>query len=171
MLTCPTHLPIYFCTTPVDFRKSFDGLTGVITAVFGSSVLDSHLFLFINKRRDRIPIDNNDVEQLMKQVATGRKNWLFLGSPDAGDRAATLLTLISTALRHDLDVWAYLKAAIDQLQAGSTDYHSLRPDVWKLAHPEFVRAYRTEERRDAATRTRQTRAQRRLANAKKQSAR
>ncbi|MFN9295073.1 MAG: IS66 family insertion sequence element accessory protein TnpB, partial [Planctomyces sp.] len=99
MLTCPTHLPIDFCTTPVDFRKSFDGLTGVITAVFGSSVLDSHLFLFINKRRDRIPIDNNDVEQLMKQVATGRKNWLFLGSPDAGDRAATLLTLISTGNR------------------------------------------------------------------------
>ena len=53
MLTCPTYLPIDFCTTPVDFRKSFDGLTGVITAVFGSSVLDSHLFLFINKRRDR----------------------------------------------------------------------------------------------------------------------
>ena len=54
MLTCPTHLPIYFCTTPVDFRKSFDGLTGVITAVFGSSGLDSHLVLFINKCRDRI---------------------------------------------------------------------------------------------------------------------
>ena len=36
-----------------DFCKSFDGLTGVI-AVFGSSVLDSHLVLFINKRRDRI---------------------------------------------------------------------------------------------------------------------
>jgi len=106
-----------------------------------------------------------------QQVARGKKQWLFLGSPDAGDRAATLLTLISTALRHDLDVWAYLKAAIDQLQAGSTDYHSLRPDVWKLAHPEFVRAYRSEKRRDAATRTRLTRAQRRLANAKKQSAR
>ena len=27
MLTCPTHLPIYFCAQPVDFRKSFDGLT------------------------------------------------------------------------------------------------------------------------------------------------
>ena len=54
MLTCPTHLPIYFCTQPVDFRKSFDGLTGVITLVFGSNVLDGHLFLFINKRRDRI---------------------------------------------------------------------------------------------------------------------
>jgi transposase len=54
MLTCPTHRPIYFCTMPVDFRKSFDGLTGVITSVFGASVLDGHLFLFINKRRDRI---------------------------------------------------------------------------------------------------------------------
>jgi hypothetical protein len=31
-------------------------------------------------RDGRIPIDNNDVEQLMKQVALGRKNWLFLGS-------------------------------------------------------------------------------------------
>ena len=45
-------------------------------------------------------------------VASGRKNWLFLGSPDADDRAATLLSLISTAMRHDLDVWANLKAAI-----------------------------------------------------------
>ena len=54
MLTCPTHLPIYFCAQPVDFRKSFDGLTGVIASVFEISVLDGHLFLFINKRRDRI---------------------------------------------------------------------------------------------------------------------
>ena len=54
MLTCPTHLPIYFCAEPVDFRKSFDGLTGVIASVFEISVLDGHLFPFINKRRDRI---------------------------------------------------------------------------------------------------------------------
>jgi transposase len=114
----------------------------------------------------RIPIDNNDVEQLMKQVAVGRKNWLFLGSPDAGERSATLLTLISTALRCDLDVWAYLKDVLDQLLAGSTDYESLRADVWKQSHPQSVRTYRTEERRDTADRTRLTRAQRRLQNAR-----
>jgi hypothetical protein len=34
-----------------------------------------------------VPIDNNDVEQLMKQVAVGRKNWLFIGSVAAGDQA------------------------------------------------------------------------------------
>jgi len=31
-----------------------------------------------------MPIDNNEVEQLMKQVALGRKNWLFVGSVAAG---------------------------------------------------------------------------------------
>jgi hypothetical protein len=118
----------------------------------------------------RIPIDINDVGQLLKQVVTGRKNGLVLGNPDAGHCAATL-TLISTALRYHVDVWAYLKAAIDQLQAAPSDYQFLRPDVWKLANPQFVRTYRTEESRDAATRTGLTRAHRRLANAKKQNAR
>ena len=41
----------------------------------------------------RLPIDNNETEQLMKQVAIGRKNWLFVGSVAAGERAADFLTL------------------------------------------------------------------------------
>ena len=110
----------------------------------------------------RMPIDNNDVEQLMKQVALGRKNWLFLGSVEAGARAATVLTIISTAVRNDLDVWAYLKDVLDQLLAGSTDYESLRADVWKQSHPEAIRTYRTDERRDAADRQRLNRARRRM---------
>jgi transposase len=110
----------------------------------------------------RMPIDNNEVEQLMKQVALGRKNWLFLGSVEAGNRAATLLTIISTAVRNDLDVWAYVKDVLDHLLAGSTDYHSLRADVWKQSHPDLVRSYRADERRDAADRRHYRRAQRRL---------
>lgn len=110
-----------------------------------------------------LPIDNNDVEQLMKQVATGRKNWLFKGSVEAGNRAATLLTLISSAVRHDLDVGAYLKDTLDQLLAGSTDHASMRADVWKQSHPEHVRFYRQEERREASDRRTKRRALRRLA--------
>ena len=110
----------------------------------------------------RMPIDNNEVEQLMKQVALGRKNWLFLGSVEAGNRAATLLTIISTAVRNDLDVWAYVKDVLDQLLSGSTDYHSLRADIWKQSHPEHIRTYRADERRDAADRCHYRRAQRRL---------
>ena len=111
----------------------------------------------------RMPIDNNDLEQLMKQIAVGRKNWLFIGSVEAGNRAAILQTIVSTALRNDLDVWAYVKDVLDQLLAGSADYHSLRADVWKELHPEHIRNYRVDERRDAADRQRFRRAGRRLA--------
>ena len=82
----------------------------------------------------RMPIDNNDVEQLMKQVALGRKNWLFVGSSAAGDRAADFMTLVASAVRNDLDVWAYLKDVLDRLLAGETDYEPLRPDIWRESH-------------------------------------
>lgn len=112
----------------------------------------------------RLPIDNNDVEQLMKQVALGRKYWLFLGSVEAGVRAATLLTIVSTAVRNDLDVWAYVKDVLDQLLTGRTDYELLRADVWKRTHPEVIRQYRTDERRDQADRKQTRRARRRLSS-------
>jgi transposase len=99
-----------------------------------------------------MPIDNNEVEQLMKQVAIGRKNWLLVGSLAAGERAADFMTLVSSAVRNDLDVWVYVKDVLDQLLAGSTDYHALRPDVWKQSHPDAIRIYRVEERRDRADR-------------------
>lgn len=109
----------------------------------------------------RVPIDNNEVEQLMKQVALGRKNWLFVGSVAAGERAADLLSVVSSAVRNDLDVWAYVKNVLDQLLSGSTDYGALRPDVWKQSHPEAVRHYRHQERRDRADRKQRRRGQRR----------
>jgi transposase len=112
----------------------------------------------------QMPIDNNEVEQLMKQVAIGRKNWLFVGSVAAGERAADFLTLVSSAVRNDLDVWAYIKDVLDQLLAGSTDYEPLRPDIWKESHQEEVRQYRSQERRDRADRKQRRRARRRQAS-------
>ena len=116
-----------------------------------------------------MPIDNNDVEQLMKQVAVGRKNWLFIGSVAAGERAADFLTLVSSAVRNDLDVWAYVKDVLDQLLSGSTDYESLRPDIWKNSHPEAVRVYRAKERRDRADRKQLRRSLRRTRPAPRKS--
>jgi len=111
----------------------------------------------------RIPIDNNRVEQLMKQVALGRKAWLFVGNVEAGERSAMMMSLVSSAKRHDLDVGLYVQDVLEQLLAGSTDYHSLLPDQWKLSHPEAVRVYRQEERRDKADRKQLAAAKRRLA--------
>ncbi|MEO9595874.1 IS66 family insertion sequence element accessory protein TnpB [Rhodopirellula bahusiensis] len=59
MIGLPDHkvsggTPIYLCTDPVDFRKGFDGLTGIVTTSLGKSVTDGSLFLFVNRKRDRI---------------------------------------------------------------------------------------------------------------------
>jgi len=109
----------------------------------------------------RLPIDNNDVEQLMKQIALGRKNWLFTGSVAAGERCGDFFTLVASAVRNDLDVWAYLKDVLDRLLAGETDYHPLRPDIWRESHPEAIRQYRVQERRYKAERKQTRRAARR----------
>ena len=108
----------------------------------------------------RIPIDNNRVEQLMRQVALGRKNWLFVGNVEAGERAAMLMTLVSSAKRHHLDVWMYLKNVLDRMLSGETDYSRLVPDAWKADHPEAVREYRIAESRQKEDRKQITRARR-----------
>jgi transposase len=121
-----------------------------------------HLLVYLDD--GLLPIDNNETEQLMKQVALGRKNWMFIGSVAAGYRAADLMSLVSSAARNDLDVFLYVKDVLDRLLAGETDYDALRPDVWKQAHPEAIRIYRQEERRSRADAKAVKRARRRIAN-------
>lgn len=97
-----------------------------------------------------LPIDNNWVERLMKRVAVGKKNWLFIGSLRAGIRNANLMTLVASAHRHDLEVPEYLRDVIEHLNRGTAPPSELLPDVWKVSHPEAVRTYREVERRDKA---------------------
>jgi transposase len=47
---------IFFCTIPADMRKSFDGLLGMVREFLGQDPLSGHLFLFLNRRRDRVKI-------------------------------------------------------------------------------------------------------------------
>jgi transposase len=54
MIGLPDNLPIYLCIEPVDFRKGFDGLTGIVTSKLGKTVTDGSLFLFVNRKRDRV---------------------------------------------------------------------------------------------------------------------
>jgi hypothetical protein len=73
------------------------------------------------------------------------------------------LSLVSSAVRNDLDVFVYVKDVLDRLLAGETDYHALRPDVWKESRPEAVRVYRHEERLARADAKATKRARRRMA--------
>lgn len=56
MLSLPANVRLYLCTTPTDMRKSFDGLHTLVRQVFELDPLDGHLFLFVNRRRDRIKL-------------------------------------------------------------------------------------------------------------------
>jgi transposase len=106
------------------------------------------LNVFVND--GSLPIDNNQVERLMKRIAVGRKNWLFTGSLRAGIRNASLMSLVASALRQDLDVAMYLESVITHMLRGTAKTEELLPDRWKAAHPEAVREYREQERRDKA---------------------
>ena len=68
----------------------------------------------------RLTIDNNVSERRLRDQAIGRKNWLFLGSDEAGPRAAVLCTIIAGAKRHRLEPWAYLRGVILQLSVDSS---------------------------------------------------
>ena len=108
-----------------------------------------------------LPIDNNECEQLMKQIGLGRKNWLFVGSVVGGERSAGFLTLVSSAHRNDLDVRAYVNDILKRLLAGETDYEPMLPWNWAASHLESIRTYRQDERRQRDVRKQTARAKRR----------
>jgi transposase len=109
-----------------------------------------------------LPIDNNEAERALRRIAVGRKNWLFVGSENGGERTAVILTVIASAHRHDLDVWAYLRDVLERLAKGEQNLEELLPDVWKANHPEHVRNFREEERQHRADDRRYQNAKRRI---------
>ena len=79
-----------------------------------------------------LAIDNNVAEREMRPVALGRKNWLFAGSDEGGRTAATLSSLIRSALRHGLNVEYYLRSIFAHLPGTKlSELHHLLPDQWK----------------------------------------
>ncbi len=108
-----------------------------------------------------IPIDNNDTERDLRRLTIGRKNWLFIGSPAAGEVAAMMYTLIASASRHNVDLWAYVDDVLRRLADGESDLDSLLPDRWAAAHPKSIRTYRQLEDAARAAKTKQRRARRR----------
>jgi transposase len=64
-----------------------------------------------------LPIDNNPVENAIRPIAIGKKNWLFCGSERAGRRAAAIQTLLGTAKLNQIEPYAWLKDTLEKLPA------------------------------------------------------
>lgn len=62
-----------------------------------------------------LPIDNNPVENIIRPIAIGKKNWLFVGSERAGKRAAAIQSLLATAKLNGLDPAAWLRETLEKL--------------------------------------------------------
>jgi len=80
----------------------------------------------------RVPIDNNAAENAVRPLAVGRKNWLFVGSQQAGERAAVVLSLIESAKLNGHDPWVYLKDVFERLPTlKQRDLAQLLPHNWR----------------------------------------
>ncbi len=78
------------------------------------------------------PIDNNPIENAIRPIALGRKNWLFAGSESAGKRAAAIMSLLATAKANGHEPLAWLTDVLTRLPTTlDRDIDTLLPHRWK----------------------------------------
>jgi hypothetical protein len=81
-----------------------------------------------------VEIDNNLVENAIRPTAVGKKNWLFFGSEEAGQRSAVVYTLIENCRMHGVEPYTYLKDVLERLpRATNQQVAQLTPLHWKQA--------------------------------------
>ena len=56
MIHLPASVRVYLCTAPCDMRRSFDGLYALVNSAMQLNAFEGHLFVFSNRRKDRIKI-------------------------------------------------------------------------------------------------------------------
>ena len=85
-------------------------------------------------RDGRVEIDNNLVENAIRPTALGKKNWLFIGAAEAGQRSAVLYTVVESCRRRGLDPYAYLRDVLTRLPKMTNRQTSeVTPEAWAKA--------------------------------------
>ena len=80
-------------------------------------------------------LDNNLVENAIRPSAIGKKNWLFIGHPDAGQRSAIIYSIVVSCQRHRKDPLAYMRDVLTRLprMTNQDDLDALTPSNWTPA--------------------------------------
>lgn len=87
MLTLPPSVQLWACTTPVDLRKSFDGLAGAVEETMGQDAMSGQIFVFFNRRANQIRLlwwDRDGWMLLAKRLESGQFQPPWLGSSPVG---------------------------------------------------------------------------------------
>ena len=83
-------------------------------------------------RDARLHIDNNLVENAIRPVAVGRKNYLFAGSHEAAQRAAMVYSLLATCKLHNINPYYWLRDVLENMHRFTTNtIEGLLPQNWK----------------------------------------
>ncbi|MGH7442636.1 MAG: IS66 family transposase, partial [bacterium] len=84
----------------------------------------------------RLEIDNNWCEGAMRPVVLGRKNWLHIGSEQAGPKIAAIASIVETCRRLDINLRQYLNDVLPKLGDWPINrVAQLTPTAWKAAQP------------------------------------
>jgi len=79
-------------------------------------------------------IDNNNVENAIRPTAIGRKNFLFIGHPEAGQRSAIIYSVLGSCRRAGINTLEYLQDVFERLpKAKTSEIKSLTPAAWAKA--------------------------------------
>lgn len=93
-----------------------------------------------------LDIDNNAAERVIRPIAIGRKNYLFVGSNRGGHTAAVIYSLIESAKRHKLNPFEYLRDILQKLpDTKISDLEKFLPDKWKAAQEKLIQGKAIQE--------------------------
>jgi len=82
----------------------------------------------------KIEIDNNLVENAIRPTALGKKNWLFFGDADAGQRSAIIYSIIESCRRHGVEPYTYLHDVLSRLPSMTNrQIKDIVPKAWAAA--------------------------------------
>jgi transposase len=107
MMHLPASVRVYLCTAPCDMRRSLDGLHALVTGAMQLDAFAGHLFVFSNKRRDRVKIlywDRDGFAVWAKRLEEGTYAMPFAEEADEPRREITAQELGALLSGIDLSI-------------------------------------------------------------------
>jgi transposase len=104
MLSLPLPVRIFLCTRNADLRKSFDGLAQMVREFVGADPLSGHLFVFRNKRGDRIKLLYWDTDGLAIWYKRLEKGTFRFPAPADADQGVEIRAVDLTLILEGIDL-------------------------------------------------------------------
>ena len=104
MLSLPLPVRIFLCVEHADLRKGFDGLAHMVRAFLGGDPLSGHLFVFRNKRGDRIKLLYWDTDGLAIWYKRLEQGSFRFPQPTGADRGVEIRAADLTMILDGVDL-------------------------------------------------------------------